>query len=226
MKKHNIFIACDTNNISKVLKIIKHTKTKKLNIGYKFGLEFFYSPKGRPFISKLKRKRIFLDLKLNDIPNTCRSAINSIKDLKQVGYITVHTNGGLEMMRAIKKVSGKIKVLGVTTLTSLNNNALRKIGFNKKLNKLVKLQAKLAKLAGLDGIVCSALEAKHLKKICKDMEIVTPGIRLEGENAEDQKRIATPKIAFKNGATSIVIGRSITKGSIKKNLNKLIASLN
>ena len=86
-------------------------------------------------------------------------------------------------------------------------------------------QAKLAKLAGLDGIVCSAREVHFIKKICKGMEIVTPGIRLPGDSADDQKRITTPKKAFKNGATSLVIGRSMTKGSIKKNFKRLIESL-
>ena len=92
--------------------------------------------------------------------------------------------------------------------------------------KLVKNQASLAKLAKLDGIVCSGNEVKFLKKICKNMEIVTPGIRLLGDDKGDQKRVMTPKEAFKNGATSIVMGRSITKGNIKNNIQKLIKSLN
>ena len=221
-----IFIACDTNKISTVKKIIDSTRTKKLNIGYKFGLEFWNSKNGRSFISKLKNKVIFVDLKLLDIPNTCRSVIKSIKDIKNINYLTVHVSGGLEMLKTIKKVSGKIKILGVTTLTSLDNRALKQIGYKKNVKQLVLHQAKLAKLAKLNGIICSPHEAKFLKKICKGMEIITPGIRLKGDKAHDQKRITTPKVAFKNGATSIVIGRSITKGSIKKNIQKLINSLN
>ena len=221
-----IFIACDTNKISTAKKIINSTRTNKINIGYKFGLEFWNSKNGKSFISKLKNKVIFVDLKLLDIPNTCRSAIKSIKDIKNINYLTVHVSGGLEMLKTIKSVSGKIKILGVTTLTSLDNKALKQIGYKKNVKQLVLHQAKLAKLAKLNGIICSPHEAKFLKKICKDMEIITPGIRLKGDKAQDQKRITTPKEAFKNGATSIVIGRSITKGFIKKNIQKLINSLN
>ena len=221
-----IFIACDTIKISTANKIINSTRTNKINIGYKFGLEFWNSKNGRSFISKLKNKVIFIDLKLLDIPNTCRSAIKSIKDIKNINYLTVHVSGGLQMLKTIKSVSGKIKILGVTTLTSLDNKALKQIGYKKNVKQLVLHQAKLAKLAKLNGIICSPHEAKFLKKICKGMEIITPGIRLKGDKAQDQKRITTPKEAFKNGATSIVIGRSITKGFIKKNIQKLINSLN
>jgi len=229
MKKQKIFVACDTTKTNQIRKIIKYTKTDKLNIGYKFGLEFFLTPKGRGFISKLKNKEIFLDLKLNDIPNTCASAIHSLKDLKNISYLTVHINGGYEMLKAIKKASKKInkklKILGVTVLTSFSNSSIKKIGHTKSIRDLVKKQAALAKSARLDGIVCSGYEAKLLRKICKRMDIITPGIRLKGDRAGDQKRVMTPKEAFKNGATAIVIGRSITKGNIKNNIQKLIKSL-
>ena len=228
-----IFVACDTTNHNKVKKIIRYTQSKKLKIGYKFGLEFFYSKSGRSFLSKVSKKQIiFLDLKLNDIPNTCISAINSLKDIKNIKYLTVHINGGYEMLKAIKrkskKINKKIKILGVTVLTSLSNKSLKKTGHTKSVKTLVIHQAKLAKSAGLDGIVCSAKEAKLIKKICKNMEIVTPGIRLPGDNIQDQNknRVVNPKSAFESGATAIVIGRSITQGSIKNNLQKLIKSLN
>ncbi|MDA7552199.1 orotidine-5'-phosphate decarboxylase [Candidatus Pelagibacter sp.] len=226
----NIFIACDTKNLKKIRKIIELTKTKKFNIGYKFGIEFFYSKDGRAFISKLNKKKIiFLDLKLNDIPNTCKSAIESLKDLKNINYITVHISGGLEMLKIIKKsiakINKQIKILGVTILTSFSEKSLKKTGHTKSIKSLVLQQAKLAKSAGLDGIICSAKEADFIKNICKDMEIVTPGIRLQGDKIDDQKRVVTPKNAFQNGATSLVIGRSITKGSIKKNFQRLIHSL-
>jgi len=230
---NKIFIACDTANHSKVKKIIQYTQSKKLKIGYKFGLEFFYSKSGRSLLSKIGKKQIiFLDLKLNDIPNTCISAINSLKDIKNIKYLTVHINGGYEMLKAIKKKSKKInkklKILGVTVLTSLSDKSLKKTGHTKSVKTLVIHQAKLAKSAGLDGIVCSAKEAKLVKKICKNMEIVTPGIRLTGDNTQDQNknRVVSPKSAFESGATAIVIGRSITQGSIKNNLQKLIKSLN
>ena len=228
-----IFIACDTNNLNKVRNIIKYTKTNKLKVGYKFGLEFFYSKLGRSFLSKIDRKRnIFLDLKLNDIPSTCVSAINALKDLKNISYLTVHISGGYEMLKAIKKSAKKnnsnIKILGVTILTSFSDKSIKKIGHTKSIKKLVIQQAKLAKLVGLDGIVCSGKEAKIVKQICSKMEIITPGIRLIGDSLHDQNknRVMTPKNAFNNGATAIVIGRSIVKGSIKKNIQKLINSLN
>tara|TARA_Y100001949_G_scaffold100761_1_gene84964 strand:+ start:314 stop:1000 length:687 start_codon:yes stop_codon:yes gene_type:complete len=225
-KNRNIFIACDTTKPTEVNKIIKSTETKDLKIGYKFGLEFFYSKKGRAFLSKInKNKIIFLDLKLNDIPNTCASAIKALQDLKNINYLSVHISGGYKMLKAIKKSSKKTKILGVSVLTSFSNKSLKKTGHTKSIINLVIQQAKLAKLAGLDGIICSGHEAKIIKKICRKMEIVTPGIRLAGDKAQDQKRIMTAKEAFRNGATSIVIGRSITTGNIKKNIQNLIKSL-
>ena len=225
MIKKKIFIACDTNKISKVKKIIKNTKTNKLKIGYKFGLEFWNSKNGRMYISKIKNKTIFADLKLLDIPNTCKSTIKSIKDLKNINYLTVHISGGFKMLKAVKSVSGKIKILGVTTLTSLDNNDLKKIGYNRNLKQIAIKLAKLAKLTKLDGIICSPNEVKYIKKICKGMEIITPGIRLKGDSLQDQKRVTSPKDAFNNGATGIVIGRSITNGNISKNLKNLISHL-
>ncbi len=229
MKKKKIFIACDSSKVSQVKKIISSTKNLKIKIGYKFGLEFFCSMHGRKFISKLKRKEIFLDLKLNDIPNTCVSAIKALRDLKNISYLTVHISGGIEMLKAVKKeakkTNKKLKILGVSVLTSFSNSTIKKIGFSKSVKDIVKKQAKLAKSAKLDGIVCSGHEVKLLKKICNKMEIFTPGIRLKGDKAGDQKRIMSPKEAFANGATSIVIGRSVTKGNIKNNIQKLIKSL-
>ncbi|SVC11880.1 uncharacterized protein METZ01_LOCUS264734, partial [marine metagenome] len=201
-KNRNIFIACDTTKPTEVNKIIKSTETKDLKIGYKFGLEFFYSKKGRAFLSKInKNKIIFLDLKLNDIPNTCASAIKALQDLKNINYLSVHISGGYKMLKAIKKSSKKTKILGVSVLTSFSNKSLKKTGHTKSIINLVIQQAKLAKLAGLDGIICSGHEAKIIKKICRKMEIVTPGIRLVGDKAQDQKRIMTAKEAFRNGAT-------------------------
>ncbi len=215
----NIFIACDTKNISKVKKIIKNTQTKKIKIGYKFGLEFFNSKNGRSYISKIKNKIIFIDLKLNDIPNTMFSTIKAIKDLN-INYLTVHISSGLEALKLVKKASGKIKVVGVTILTSLDNKNLKEIGYNINLKKLVIHQARLAKRANLDALVCSAQEVKDVKKIFKK-EIITPGIRFNSKT-NDQKRIMTPKMSFKNGSNWIVVGRPITKGNIKKNLKNLI----
>ena len=222
MKKNKIFVACDTNNISKVKEIIKKTQSSKLKIGYKFGLEFLNSKNGRNFLSSLKNKITFADLKLHDIPNTCISTIKAIKDLK-VDYLTIHISSGTEALKACKKVSGKTKLIGVTILTSLDNKALKEIGFNKDVKKLVYHQAKLANKAKLDAIVCSPQEVSIVKKVFKK-EIITPGIRLNLK-ANDQKRVLTPKQAFKNGSDWLVIGRPITKGNIKKNISSLIDHL-
>ena len=223
MKKNKIFVACDTNKISKVKEIIKKTQSSKLKIGYKFGLEFLNSKNGRNFLSSLKNKITFADLKLHDIPNTCISTIKAIKDLK-VNYLTIHISSGAEALKACKKVSGKTKLIGVTILTSLDNKALKEIGFNKDVRKLVYHQAKLANKAKLDAIVCSAQEVNIVKKVFKK-EIITPGIRFSS-NTNDQKRVLTPKEAYKNGSDWLVIGRPITKGNIKKNISSLIDHLN
>ena len=223
MNKNKVFVACDTTNIKKIKTIINKTSNSKLKIGYKFGLEFLNSKDGRKFISTLKNKIIFGDYKFSDIPNTCFSAVKAIKDLN-FNYITVHINSGLESLIATKKAAGKTKVAGVTVLTSLNEKSLREIGYNKKIKKLVYHQANLAKKANLDAIVCSGQEVQIVKKVFKK-EIITPGIRLNS-STHDQKRVLTPRQAYKNGSDWLVIGRPITKGNIKKNIEKLIHHLN
>ena len=222
MKKNKIFIACDSTNILKIKKIIKDTKNTKLKIGYKFGLEFLNSKYGRSFVSKLKNKIIFADLKVHDIPNTCVSTIKAIRDLN-INYLTIHISSGLEALKACKKVSGNTKLIGVTTLTSLNNKSLKEIGYSKSTDQLVSHQVKLAKKANLDAIVCSAHEVKTVKKFFKK-EVITPGIRFDNKT-DDQKRVVTPKQAYKNGSDWLVIGRPITKGSIRKNIKNLIDHL-
>ena len=228
MKNKSIFVACDTSNIKKIKKIIAQTKTVKAKIIPKFGLQFFYSKQGRKFLENIKTD-FWLDLKINDIPQTAISAIDSLKDLKKCKYITVHVNGGLEMLKAVKKKSKKInkklKILGVTVLTSLNNKSLRQIGHTKKVEQLVLKQADLIKKSNCDGIVCSAQEALLVRKKYKNLLIITPGIRLPGDSSNDQIRIMTPKDAFKNKVSGIVIGRSLTKGNIKNNTKRLVDHL-
>ena len=229
MKNNIIFVACDTSNLNKIKKIINQTKNNELKIIPKFGLQFFYSKNGRKFLEKFK-KDFWLDLKINDIPQTALSAIDSLKDLKRCRYITVHANGGLEMLRSFKKKTKKInknlKVLGVTILTSLNNKSVKEIGHTKTVKELVLKQAALIKQSGCDGIVCSAQEALMVRKKYKNLLIITPGIRLPGDSSNDQMRIMTPKQAFKNKVSGIVIGRSLTKGNIKNNTKKLAYHLN
>ena len=222
MNKKKIFIAVDTNKVSKANRIIRDTQTKKIKVGYKFGLEFFYSKDGRKFISSLKNQITFLDLKLNDIPNTVSSALKSLKNLK-ITYLTVHLNSGLSALKALKKVSKNIKIAGVTTLTSLNNKDLKEIGYNKKVNELVRHQAKLATKAKLDAIVCSGHEIRSVKRVFKK-EIITPGIKMQNVK-NDQKRIMGPADAFAAGSDWLVIGRSITNGNIKKNIQNLLEIL-
>ena len=219
---NKIFIACDTTNISKIKKIINNTQSSKIKVGYKFGLEFLNSKNGRRFIYNLKNKIVFADLKLHDIPNTCSSAIKAIRDLR-VNYLTIHISSGLEALKAAKKVSGKIKLVGVTTLTSLDNKNLKEIGYNKSVKNLIIHQSKLAQKAKLDALVCDGKSVKYVKKKFKK-EIITPGIRFNN-NKNDQKRTMTPKEAFKNGSNWLVIGRPITKGNIKKNIKTLINHL-
>ena len=163
-----------------------------------------------------------LDLKLNDIPNTCISTIKAVKDLK-ANYITMHISSGLDALKAAKRVSGRTKIVGVSTLTSLNEKSLKDIGYDKKLNSLVVHQAKLASKAKLDALVCSAQEAKLGKKVFKK-EIITPGSRFNSIS-NDQKRVMSATNAFKAGSDWLVIGRPITSGNIKKNLQKLINHL-
>ncbi len=221
--KPKIFIACDTTSLKKVKRIIKETKTSRIKFGYKFGLEFLNSKNGRQFVANLRNKITFGDFKLADIPNTCASAIKAVKDLK-LNYITIHLNSGLKAVKAAKKVSGSTKLIGVTVLTSLDNKSLKEIGFSKNVKKLVAHQARLATKANLDAIVCSPHEIKLVKKVFKK-EIITPGIRLPGDKRGDQKRVMSPRIAFQNGATALVMGRSITQGNIKNNIQKILKDI-
>ena len=229
MKHKKIFVACDTSSLSEIKKIIKYTKTNKLKVVPKFGLQFFYSKNGRIFLENF-RQDYWLDLKINDIPQTALSALDSLKDLKNCKYITVHANGGFEMLKALKKkaklINKDLKVLAVTILTSLNNKSLKEIGYTKSVEQLVLKQASLIKKSGCDGIVCSAQEAKLVRKKFKSLFIVTPGIRLPGDKINDQLRVMTPNDAFKNKVSGIVIGRSLIKGNIKNNTQRLIDHLN
>ena len=228
-KKKIIFVACDTSNLKKIKKIINQTKSSKLDIIPKFGMQFFYSKHGRKFLEKFK-KPFFLDLKIADVPNTALSALDSLRDLKGLRYITVHVNGGLDMLKAVvkkaKSINRKITVCGVTVLTSLNNKSVKEIGYNNKIDKLVLKQVSLIKKSGATGCICSANEASIIRKKYKSLFIVTPGIRLPGDKSNDQKRVVTPKDAFKNKASAIVIGRSLVSSKIKYNLKRLIDHLN
>ncbi len=229
MKNRTVFVACDTSNLKEIKKIIRQTRTNKLKIVPKFGLQFFYSKQGRSFLEKMKSD-FWLDIKINDIPQTAISAIDSLKDLKKCKYITVHASGGFEMLSAVKKKTRKInknlKILGVSILTSLNDKSLKQIGYTKKVKQLVLKHAELIKKSGCDGIVCSAQEAALVRRRYKNFLIITPGIRLPGDGSNDQMRIMTPKDAYKSKVSGIVIGRSLTKGNIEYNTKRLLDHLN
>ena len=147
------------------------------------------------------------------------SAVKALKDLK-IHYLTVHISSGLTALKAVKKVSGFTKIVGVTTLTSLNDNDLKLIGYKKSVKSLVSHQAKLAKKASLDALVCSPYEVNSVRKIFKK-EIITPGIQI-GKRNYDQKRSMEAK---KVKSDWLVIGRSITHGNIKKNIQNLAKEL-
>ena len=227
MKKQPIFVAVDTNNHKRASEIIN--STKNYIYGVKFGLEFFCSKGGREAIKKFKNKnvKIFLDLKLKDIPNTVYKAIKSLRDISP-DYLTIHASGGLEMMKAAKKAQSetnkKMKILAVTILTSLTNKDLKQMGSNTPIQTQVQKLAQTARLAKIHGIVCSAHEITKVKKVSKNFEIVVPGIRISNK-VQDQKRVMSPKQALKLGATHLVIGRNITKGNPKTNIKKVLNAL-
>ena len=217
--KKKVFLACDSTDLKKVKRIIAQSNTNKIKIGYKFGLEFMNSKRGRQFVSKLRNKIIFIDLKLNDTVNTMVSAVKALKDLK-INYLTVHISSGLAALKAVKKVSGSIKIVGVSTLTSLDNKDLKTIGYNRSVKNLVAHQAKLAKRAALDALVCSPFEVNIVRKIFKK-EIITPGVQIGQKNYGQKRSMESKKVK----SDWIVIGRSVTRGSVKKNIQKLIKSL-
>jgi orotidine-5'-phosphate decarboxylase len=227
MKKQPIFVAVDTHNHKRASEIIN--ATKNYIYGAKFGLEFFCSKGGREAVKKFKNKnvKIFLDLKLKDIPNTVYKAIKSLRDISP-DYLTIHASGGLEMMKAAKKAQSetnkKMKILAVTILTSLTNKDLKQMGSNKPIQTQVQKLAQTARLAKIHGIVCSAHEVTKVKKVSKNFEIVVPGIRISNK-VQDQKRVMSPKQALKLGATHLVIGRDITKGNPKTNIKKVLNAL-
>ena len=228
-KNKIIFVACDTSDLKQIKKIINQTESSELNIIPKFGMQFFYSKNGRKFLEKFN-KPFFLDVKIADVPNTALSALDSLKDLKGLRYITVHASGGLDMLKAVvkkaKSINKKIVVCGVTILTSLNNKSVKEIGYNNKIDKLVLKQVSLIKKSGATGCICSANEASIIRKKYKNLFIVTPGIRFPGDKINDQKRVMTPRDAFNNKASAIVLGRSLTSSKIKNNLKRLINHLN
>ena len=211
-----VIIALDNKNLSEISHLVK--KTKSDAFGFKIGKEFFYNYgiEGYKKIYKLSNN-IFLDLKLHDIPNTVERALKALIKLKPI-LTTIHISGGDEMQKVTSNLKrNRTKILGVTILTSLNSSQTKKYYNNKNVNQLVKKFAQNAKNNNLDGIVCSPLELKTVRKVVgRKMLIVVPGIRLEkkqNNTKDDQKRILTPKEAIKLGADYLVIGRPIVESN-------------
>lgn len=209
---NNVIIACDFSSSNELNKFLKNFKSNKpfLKIGY----QLFYKI-GRTGIQKLTKQgyKIFLDLKLHDIPNTVYEGVKSLSDLN-ISMLTVHAAGGIQMMRKAKQAAGdKIKVLAVTQLTSTDKIMLKnELLISKDINQTILHYATNAKKAGVDGVICSPNEVKMIKsKLSKSFLCITPGIRYSDNNTNDQKRIATPTDAKLFGSDYIVVGRPITK---------------
>ena len=193
---------------------------------YKVGMELFYAA-GAPMITYLKEqgKHIFLDLKLQDIPNTVAHALMVLSDLG-ADMMNVHAVGGKKMMaeavKAVREAAAKAgkpapKLIAVTILTSMDDEQYADLNYNNTIAEQVIALAKLAKEAGMDGVVASPREAAGIREACgPDFLIVTPGVRPAGASLDDQSRVATPAGAFKNGSSHIVVGRPITKAENRK----------
>ena len=221
----NIFVACDVSSQKEILELL--TKIHDKISGIKIGLQYItkHSPKDIKELSKFK-KPIFYDGKFFDIKNTLIESIKSLKDLN-ISYATVHLLNGLDALKAANEVANNIniKLLGVSVLTSFGNKDLDQLGFKDHVTDQVLRLIKIAYKANLYGVVCSPLEVKMIKKIAPDLKCFTPGIR-QNENKDDQKRTMDAKQALELGSDCLIIGRPITKGDPKKNIQEILTSLN
>ena len=217
--KKYIFCALDFSDLNQSILFTK--KIKNHIGGIKLGLEFFTKngPKG---VEKIKEigLPVFLDLKLHDIPNTVKQSLKNVLDLSP-NYVTVHLSGGYKMLEELKDIKKDTKIIGVSMLTSLDDEDLKKMGYNIGQKIFIENLVKSGVEAGIDGIVSSPREVKELKKNYKNLIFVTPGIRLPSNSRDDQKRIESPRFAVKSGSNILVIGRPITTSkdplnSIKK----------
>lgn len=210
----SIIVALDAKSQYDALKIVEQLDPTLCRV--KVGKELF-THEGPSVVKKLQEQNfeVFLDLKFHDIPNTTAQAVCAAADLG-VWMVNVHASGGRKMMETcverLKAGNYQTQLIAVTVLTSMGREDLKDIGLDIEPVEHVKRLAKLTKESGLDGVVCSAQEAKILRELIgQDFSLVTPGIRPEGSNADDQKRIVTPKQAMLDGSTHLVIGRPITK---------------
>ena len=210
----DVIIACDFSSKEETLKFLDQFKEEKPFV--KIGMELFYA-EGGEIVKEIKKRghKIFLDLKLCDIPNTVYKAMKNIASLG-VDMTNVHAFGSIEMMKAAKKaineVNPETKLIAVTVLTSSDQNVLdNELMIDGNINDVILKYASNTKEAGLDGVVCSPLESKIIKEKCgEDFLTVTPGIRFADDAKGDQKRVTTPAMAKEIGSSYIVVGRSIT----------------
>ena len=211
MQSKKIIVALDSNNFSEIEKLVK--SLKKDVHAFKIGYQFFFNF-GLIGYKKIYSicPKIFLDLKLHDIPNTVKNGLEALNKIKPI-LTTIHISGGDEMMKSSVRDKKFTKILGVSILTSIDSEQTKKFYNQKNVSILVKKFAKFAKKNGLDGVVCSPKEIKVIRKATgKNFIIVTPGIRLKSKiKSDDQKRVETPEKAIEMGANYLVIGRPITK---------------
>ena len=225
MKNKNIFVACDVSSQKEILDLL--SKIYGDISGIKIGLQYItkHSPEEIKELGKFN-KPIFYDGKFFDIRNTLVESIKSLKELN-INYATVHLLNGLDALKAANKAANEIgiKLLGVSVLTNFNNEELEQLGFKDQVQDQVLRLIKIADQADLYGVICSPLEIKMIKKIAPNLKCFTPGIR-QDENKNDQKRTMNAKQALDEGSDCLIIGRPITNGDPKKNIQKILSSLN
>ena len=225
---NKIILALDTTNLEEAINITQKIKHKIFSV--KIGLELWnsFGKNGVKKFNEIGITNLMLDLKLKDIPETVYKAIKALDDI-DFGFITIHGQGGKEMIEKAKKAANEIKskpkIMMVTVLTALNDSDLKDMGNNSSVSQQVKNLAKMAKETKVN-IVCSGHEAKIVREIIgNELLIFTPGIRMKNDSNDDQKRICTPKESIKNGANKIIMGRSLIKGNIEKNIDKVSNSI-
>tara|TARA_Y100000590_G_scaffold140074_1_gene160613 strand:- start:103 stop:789 length:687 start_codon:yes stop_codon:yes gene_type:complete len=225
---NRIILALDTTNLEEAINITQKIKDKIFSI--KIGLELWnsFGKEGIKKFNEIGISNIMLDLKLKDIPQTVYKAIKALDDI-DFGFITVHGQGGKEMIEKAKKAASEIKskpkIMMVTVLTALNDEDLKDMGNYNSVTQQVKNLAKIAKETQV-GVVCSGHEAKVVREILGDkLLIFTPGIRMKNDEKDDQKRICTPIESVRNGANKIIMGRSLIKGNIEENIDKVSNSI-
>ena len=225
MMNKNIFGACDVSSQKEILELL--AKIYEEISGIKIGLQYItqHSPEEIKELSKFK-KPIFYDGKFFDIKNTLVESIKSLKNLN-ISYATVHLMNGLDALKAANEVANdlNIKLMGVSVLTSFGNEELEQLGFKDQMNKQVLRLIEIANQANLHGVICSPLEIKIIKKVAPNLKCFTPGIR-QDKNKNDQKRTMSARQALEAGSDCLIIGRPITKGDPKKNIQEILSSLN